>query len=784
MRISYKVWLVGGIPIALAAGIAIVSWWLLKEAERARDGVVLASTVYRNLFIAMSARDDYVQALPGERAEHAVQFGSRAELVRADLAALARIARDEMRRAAPAAAREALTRYELRMRQFMVVTTNNDHLATEMRTRVASLIALTDRARERQRASNADIVASLTQKDRRQRAIRNIVDKAQEVRAQIATVSLQELQRNYGTSWDAISAADSKLQLGLAQLRVAAAELIGMLRAEDRADAADELDGMVKTYEFLVADPGNPGKSEPDEGPKRAQAGQQLSDWADRLIKVNSSAERALHEEVAQLLRYSVQANETEQATQTIALETLKLGQRTADSLLRRDAKEALAAMEESKQLSAAVDRLPISPLIQTEMIDALDQWRARLTTMIAGLSTQNEMIADMDTTGAAMIASAGALNDIFADEAARIGNFVLTILFLGATIGLLLGSGVAYVVARSITRPLRSLQQDMVALAGNPQAGPIRLSQRRDELGDMARAANFFVTEISHREQALREAKDQADAALLELQRTQDDLIQSEKLASLGQLVAGVAHEINTPVGIALTTATTLSEEVQSFGDAASGGQVSRARFVHFVDRMREGSQLLFSNLTRAADLVHSFKQVAADQVSSERRSFEMATWAHELLTSLRPALRKGAHDISLQCEPGLLVDTYPGALAQVLTNLIMNAIAHAYPPDVSGRLLIEIAAQPSGTFRIVFGDDGKGIAPEALGKVFDPFFTTARSHGNTGLGLHIAYNLVTSVLQGKIEIASTLGQGTRFTITLPTRVGEPTPERALAGA
>ncbi|MCC7346507.1 MAG: HAMP domain-containing histidine kinase, partial [Variibacter sp.] len=741
MRISLKVWLVGGIPIAIAAGLAIVSWWLLKEAERARDGVVLASTIYRNLWVAISARDDYVQALPGGRAEYAVLFGARADQVRADLAVLARVARDDPRRAAPTAVAVALARYEQRMRQFMVVTTNNDHLAAEMRSRIAALITLTDRARERQRASNSDIVESLTQKDRKQRAVRDIVDKAQEVRAQIATVSLQELRRNYSASWDAISAADAKLLLGLAQLRVAAAELARLLMADERADAATELLSLVKTYEFLVADPGNPTKSEPDEGPKRAQAGQQLSDWADRLIKVYATSERALHEEVAQLLKYSVQANETEQATQNIAIETLKLGQRTADALVRRDAKEALATLEESKQLSATLDRLPISPLIQTEMMEALEQWRERLTTTIAGLSRQNEMIADMDATGAAMISSAAALNDIFAAEAAHIGNFVLTILVLGATIGLLLGSGAAYVVARSITRPLRSLQQDMVALAGNPQAGPIRLSQRRDEFGDMARAANFFVTEIGRREQALREAKEQADAALVELQRTQDELIQSEKLASLGQLVAGVAHEINTPVGIALTTATTLGEEVASFGANAAAGQVSRARFLHFVERMREGSQLLFANLTRAAELVHSFKQVAADQVSSERRSFEAATWARELLTSLRPALRKGGHEIALTCPPGLMLDTYPGALAQVLTNLIMNAVFHAYPPGATGRMAITIAARGPDTLDIVFEDDGKGIAPETLGKVFDPFFTTARNKGNTGLGLHIAY-------------------------------------------
>lgn len=782
MRISYKVWLVGGIPIAIAAAIAVVAWLLLNEAERARDGAVLAGTIYRNLLVAMTARDDYVQALPGDRAEHAVRFGSLAEQTRADLTALEQVTRETAHRVASATARETLARYEMRMRQFMVVTTQNDHVAAEMRARVASLITLTDRARERQRVSNADVVASLTQKDRKLRSVREIVEQAHALRAQVATLALQELQRNYGTTWDAISTADGQLTLSLAQLRRAAAELARLLSADNRKGNADELLAQVNRYELLVAGPGDASKAEPTESTERVRAGQQLSDWADQLLKMHETEQRSLNEEVAQLLTYSVQANETEQATQTVAIETLKLGQRTAEALAKRDATAAPTLLEQSKQLSATVDALPISPLIQTEMLDAIEQWRVRLATAIGGLSSQNEMIADMDRTAASMVAGASGLNDIFAIEANRIGNFVRSILLLGATIGLLLGSGTAFVVARSITRPLQGLQQDMLALAGNPQAGPVGHTERRDELGDMARAATFFVTEIGHREQALREAKEQADDALAELRRTQADLIQAEKLASLGQLVAGVAHEINTPVGIALTTATTLSEEVQNFGDLAVSGQVPRVKFIHFVERMREGSQLLFSNLTRAAELVHSFKQVAADQVSSERRSFTMTTWVNELLTSLRPVLRKSGHEVSVECEPGLMVDTYPGALAQVLTNLLMNAMAHAYPAGVSGRLTLRISEPNPGMLRIVFADDGIGIGPEYLGKVFDPFFTTARSRGNTGLGLHIAYNLVTSKLQGRIDVASSPGEGTRFTITLPTRVAEAEPERLPA--
>jgi signal transduction histidine kinase len=517
-------------------------------------------------------------------------------------------------------------------------------------------------------------------------------------------------------------------------------------------------------------------------GRPRARARQQLTDWADRLLKVRGTEQNSLHEEVAQLMTYSVQANETEQATQNVAIETLKLGQHTADAFAKRDPAGAAVLLAESKELSATVDALPISPLIQTEMIEAMDQWRVRLTTAVAGLRTQNEMIAEMDATATAMVAGARSLNDMFTKEANHIGAFVRKMLLLGATVGLWIGSVTAFFVARSITRPLFGLQQDMRTLAQDPAAGAVGQTDRHDELGDMARAANFFVVELGHREQALREAKDQADAALAELRRTQADLIQSEKLASLGQIVAGVAHEINTPVGIALTTATTLGEEVRTFSAIAESGQVPRSRFLHFVERVREGSELLFTNLTRAAVLVQSFKQVAADQVSSERRSFAMDVWARELLTSLHPVLRRSGHEVALTCPQGLTVDTYPGALGQVLTNLVMNALTHAFAPGASGVLTLRIDRVGVDTLQIVFADNGRGIPAEDLPRVFDPFFTTARNRGNTGLGLHIVFNLVTGPLEGRIEVASRVGEGARFTITLPMQAGEPARASAVA--
>jgi len=281
-----------------------------------------------------------------------------------------------------------------------------------------------------------------------------------------------------------------------------------------------------------------------------------------------------------------------------------------------------------------------------------------------------------------------------------------------------------------------------------------------------------YDITDRKAAEAELTAAKEAAERALADLRAAQESLIQAETMASLGQLVAGVAHEINTPIGIGLTAATHLADQAACVRELFEGGTIRRGDFTDYLNSVGEGTKLLVANLNRAAELIQSFKQVAVDQSSGERRSFDLKTYIGEVLFSLRPRLKRTRISVEVNCPEGLGMDSYPGALSQVLTNLTINAIVHAYAEGQAGT--IRIAAQPQSEDEVVlvFADDGRGIQPDVLPRIFDPFFTTKRGEGGSGLGLHIVFNTVTQALGGRIAVDSRLGQGTRFTLILPRRV------------
>jgi signal transduction histidine kinase len=256
-------------------------------------------------------------------------------------------------------------------------------------------------------------------------------------------------------------------------------------------------------------------------------------------------------------------------------------------------------------------------------------------------------------------------------------------------------------------------------------------------------------------------------------LREAQASLVQSEKMAALGALVAGVAHEINTPIGSALTAATAFGERAKSFGALAGGGSIRRTDIDRFVGAALEASDYMQANIRRASELITGFKQIAVDQTSDERRPFRLAQCLDDVMLSLNPRLRKEAVAVVLSCPPDLELDSYPGAVAQVLTNLVMNAVAHAFGPamadDYPRRVTVTVAPLAGDALELVVADNGGGVPADVQPRVFDPFFTTRRGQGGTGLGLHIVYNLLAQRLGGGIRVEDAEGGGARFVAWLP---------------
>ncbi|MBC7971237.1 MAG: histidine kinase [Verrucomicrobia bacterium] len=279
---------------------------------------------------------------------------------------------------------------------------------------------------------------------------------------------------------------------------------------------------------------------------------------------------------------------------------------------------------------------------------------------------------------------------------------------------------------------------------------------------------------EVKDRQQAeaqLHEKAKQLEQTLHNLKQAEEHLIETEKMAALGGLVAGIAHEINTPIGIGVTAASLLVEKTETFSQTFSNGAMKRSDLTKFLDLAAQSSKITLANLNRAAELIHSFKQIAVDQSSEIRRIFNVKTYLEEILLQLSPKLKPAGHTVELFGDHALHLDNYPGAFSQIMTNLIMNSLVHAY--GVGDRGIITISFQQMGEELVLeYRDDGKGILPEHLNKIFEPFFTTKRGQGGSGLGLNIAYNLVTQKMDGTIQCESQFGIGTTFTLKIPTQV------------
>ena len=255
---------------------------------------------------------------------------------------------------------------------------------------------------------------------------------------------------------------------------------------------------------------------------------------------------------------------------------------------------------------------------------------------------------------------------------------------------------------------------------------------------------------------------------ALEDLQNAQSQLVQSEKMASLGGLVAGVAHEINTPIGIGVTASSHLQQKLEELKKQYIDGQMTRPDLENYLSTAQESGQIIFANLNRAAELIQGFKQVAVDQSSEIKRRFNLSEYIDEILISLRPKLKKTKHEVRVTCPEDLVIDSFPGAFSQIVTNFVVNSLIHGFDGIENGHINIDVRVQGSRIL-FVYQDDGVGVTEDVRDKIFEPFFTTKRGLGGSGLGTHVVYNLITQVLSGSIECNSAVGGGIRFDIDLP---------------
>ena len=418
-----------------------------------------------------------------------------------------------------------------------------------------------------------------------------------------------------------------------------------------------------------------------------------------------------------------------------------------------------------------ALQRLKMRTVALREGLAKLSEQLASRTDLLRNSidASQADTIAAIDGLSVKMRQREQKAQATFDRTLSNIAHRVLSIALL--FLAVIITAGV--IIALSIRLPLQQIMTSMRAIRSGDYDRQVPGTDAKDEVGAMARAVEVFrENAIAKRdaEDGLRASKEKAESALLELNAAQQNLIDAERLAALGGLVAGVAHEVNNPIGISLTVASSFARRTDQFEtEMKSGTTLRRSQLEEFVRSSRDASQQLVGNLHRAAELIQSFKQVAVDRSHAERRQFSLSEATDQIIASLRPVLKRSPITLSVDVPEGLVVDGFPGSYGQILTNLFLNAANHAFPDGRSGAITISAKPRGNDDIEIIFADNGAGMTPDVQRQAFDPFFTTRRNEGGTGLGLHIVYNLVTQQLGGRMMLESRLGQGTTFRIIMP---------------
>jgi signal transduction histidine kinase len=293
------------------------------------------------------------------------------------------------------------------------------------------------------------------------------------------------------------------------------------------------------------------------------------------------------------------------------------------------------------------------------------------------------------------------------------------------------------------------------------------RTRQLRKEKILLEQQVSKRTYQIEQQKEELMQQKEELKSTLENLKSTQEQLIESEKMAAIGGLVTGVAHEINTPVGIGITAISNLLDDIQKMAEQFEKDEISRKDFREFLQSSHDVAKLIQKNLERTASLVQSFKQVSTDQVTEQQRVFAFGEYLNDILLSLKPKFREKKINFSIACNEDLKLNSYPGVYALIFTNLLLNSFQHGFYQSETGKISIKAELKKAWLF-ITYQDDGAGINRKDLPHIFEPFYTSDQQRG-TGLGLNIVYNLVKQKLHGTITCESESGKGVLFTIEVP---------------
>ncbi|KMT65338.1 sensor histidine kinase [Catenovulum maritimum] len=312
-------------------------------------------------------------------------------------------------------------------------------------------------------------------------------------------------------------------------------------------------------------------------------------------------------------------------------------------------------------------------------------------------------------------------------------------------------------------------LEQEVAKKTANLSRVMLDLESQKKELEKSQKELKAGMNVKNKAEEALMGKHKELEQSMEELKSAQVQLVESEKMASLGGLVAGIAHDVNTPIGISVTASSYLTEQIKVINEKYQDKTLSPKSLERFINEANESIKLITTNLKRASDLVASFKQIAVDQASEAIRNIELHNYTHDIVNSLKPHLKKTQHTIEISCPKDLNMRCPAGAISQIFTNLIMNSLIHGFEKMRQGQIKIAITEEADETVKIVYRDNGKGVSRDVLSKLFDPFFTTKREKGGSGLGTHITYNLVKQTLHGQLVAESELGHGLTYIITIP---------------